>query len=153
MMKKTEEWKEPSKIPKIAVDILIIEDNQIVLLTRAIEPFRGLFDLPGGMVEYGETVEQAAVREAEEETGLKVKLNEILGVYSSPNRDPRFHTIAIAFISQPIEGELKSSYEGEAKWYNIEKIKSEPMGFDHSKIINDYIKWKRAKQTYWTSKT
>lgn len=152
MKTKFGEWKEPSKVPKIAVDILIIKDGKIVLLSRDIEPFRGLFDFPGGMVEYGETVEKAGVREAEEETGLKVKLKDILGVYSSPTRDPRFHTIAVAFIAEPVGGKLKGSYEGKVDWYDIEKIKSEPMGFDHSKILNDYLKWTKNKGTYWTAK-
>src|SRR3989344_308336 len=116
-------WKEPCRSPKLAVDNLIVKDNKILLLKRDIYPFIGKLDFPAGMVEYGETVEQAAIREAKEETGLKIKLLDILGVYSFPKRDPRFHTVSVAFIAKHIGGKLKSSFEGRVKWYEIPKIK------------------------------
>ncbi len=146
------DWIEPGKSPKIAVDPLIIRENKIVLINRKIKPFKGLLDFPGGMVEYGETVEQAVMREAKEETGLEIKVKDILGVYSSLRRDPRFHCITIAFIANPIGGKLKGSFEGEPAWYDIRKIKSNELGFDHGIILKDYLKWKKKKGTYWSTK-
>ena len=79
-------------------------------------------------------------------------MKDILGVYSSPKRDPRFHILTIAFISEPVGGRLKSSFEGKAEWHEIEKIKFSELGFDHGKILRDYLKWKKKKGTYWSTK-
>jgi len=145
-------WKEPAKTPRVAVDSLIVKGNKIVLIRREIEPFKGMLDFPGGMLEYGETVENAVVREAKEETGLDVKVKELLGVYSDKSRDPRFHAITVAFIVKPIRGKLRGSIEGEPDWYDIKKIKPKKLGFDHAKILKDYLKWRKKKGTYWSTK-
>ncbi len=145
-------WKEPSKSPKIAVDPLIVKGNKIILSRRAGYPFEGMLGFPGGMVEYDEAVEHAVVREAEEETGLKVKVKEILGVYSEKSRDPRFHSVSVAFIVEPMGGKLRGSFEGEPQWFDVDKIKFEKLGFDHAKILKDYIKWRKKKGTYWSTK-
>ena len=79
--------------PTPTVDIVILKENDLLLIRRGREPFRGKWALPGGFIEYGETAEEAAVREAAEETGLTVELEGILGVYSDPNRDPRKHIL------------------------------------------------------------
>lgn len=81
------------KNPIPTVDVIIEKGDKIVLVERSIEPFRGKLALVGGHVEYGETVENAAVRETREETGLNIELTDILGVYSNPKRDPRGHRI------------------------------------------------------------
>ena len=149
---KIEGWKEPTETPRIAVDPLIVKGNKIVLIRRKIEPFKGMLDFPGGMLEYGETVEHAVVREAKEETGLKVKVKDILGVYSSPERDPRMHILTIPFVVKPISKKLKGSYEGEPEWYDINKINFKDLGFDHAKILRDYLEWRKRKGTYWSTK-
>jgi len=146
------EWKEPSKSPKVAVDPLIVKGGKIVLIKRATEPFKGMLDFPGGMVEYGETVEHAVVREAEEETGLKVKIKELLGVYSEKSRDPRHHFITVAFIVEPIGGKLRGSFEGDPQWFDINNVRLDELGFDHAKILKDYLKWRKKKGTYWSTK-
>ena len=151
-MKKDAYLTESRKSPKVAVDPLIVKDNKIILLKRAIYPFKGMLEFPGGMVEYGETIEHAVVREAKEETGLNVRIKDILGVYSEKSRDPRFHAITIAFITEPISGKLKNSFEGKVGWYNISKIKLRELGFDHAKILRDYITWRKKKETYWSTK-
>lgn len=140
------------KTPVVAVDMIIEKDDKIVLLVRDKEPFRGSIVVPGGKVEYGETVEEAAIRETREETGLKVKLKDILGVYSDPKRDPRWHSVSVAFVEEAVGGKLKGSYEGEPKWYSIDEIDFDNMGFDHGKILKDYMKWKNSKGTFWSSK-
>lgn len=80
--------------PALTVDIVIKrEDGSIILVKRLNPPFKDEWALPGGFVEYGETVETAAKREAKEETGVEIELIRIIGVYSAPNRDPRGHTV------------------------------------------------------------
>jgi len=109
--------------------------------------------LPGGFVEYGETVENAAIREAEEETGLKVRLKEILGTYSDPKRSPIKHTLAIVFIAKPIGGKLRADTDvSEAKWFKLKDIDFKNLPFDHAKILKDYLRWKKKKGTFWSSR-
>jgi 8-oxo-dGTP diphosphatase len=140
------------KSPYPTVDIIIEKNNKVVLIKRKNEPFRNMLAIPGGFVEYGETVEHAAVREAKEETGLKIKLIEILGVYSIPTRDPRKHTLGTEFIAKPLSKKLKASTDAkEAKWYSLNEIKSKKLSFDHAQVIKDYMKWKKNKGTYWST--
>ncbi len=137
----------------VTTDIIIEEHGRVALLKRAKYPFEGLWVLPGGRVELGETVEQAAVREAHEETGLKVKLLELLGVYSAPSRDPRFSFVAsVVFIAKPVSGKLRGSREGKAVWFPVSKTNKLKMGFDHRKMLWDYKKWLRAGGTYWSGR-
>ncbi|RLE50347.1 MAG: NUDIX hydrolase, partial [Candidatus Methanomethylicota archaeon] len=122
------------KSPALAVDIFIIfPDKSFILIKRSKPPFKDHWALPGGFVEYGETVENAAIREAEEETGLKVKLIKLIGVYSKPDRDPRGHVVSIAFIAKPIGGQIKVT--DEAKEIKLFKEIPEKMAFDHAEII------------------
>ena len=86
--------------PSLAVDAAIVDSGRILLIERGRDPYKGKWALPGGFVEYGETVEDAAIREVLEETGVKIDLVEILGVYSTPDRDPRQHTISVAFVGK-----------------------------------------------------
>jgi 8-oxo-dGTP diphosphatase len=135
------------------VDIIIEKNGHIVLVKRGLDPYKGKLAIPGGYVEYGETVEDAAVREAREETSLKIRLDHILGVYSDPNRDPRGHRISITFIAKPIEGKLKAGSDAmDVNWYNLSKIDTRNMAFDHGRIIEDYKKWKKLKETYWSTR-
>jgi len=141
------------KNPIPTVDAIIEKDDKIVLVKRRNKPFKNIFVLPGGFVEHGETVEQAAIREAKEETGINIRLEEILGVYSEPDRDPRGPTISIAFIAEPISGELKAKSDAkDARWIRPEEIDPNSLGFDHRKILKDYLKWKKKKGTFWSSK-
>lgn len=126
--------------PSLTVDIIIkYPDDSIVLIKRKNPPFSEMLALPGGFVEYGERVEEAAIREAEEETGLKVKLEKILGVYSDPKRDPRAHTVSIVYIATPLEGELKASDDAK-EVIRTKNIDFSKLAFDHADIIRDFIR-------------
>ena len=141
------------KNPIPTVDIIIEKDDRIVLIRRKNEPFKGKLAMPGGYVDWGETVEHAAVREAKEETSLDVKLIDVLGVYSDPKRNPRIKSIAIVFIGKPIGRKLKAGDDAvDAFWFNINEIESKEFAFDHKKILTDYLKWKKKKGVYWSTK-
>ena len=125
--------------PKLTVDIVIQRrDGSMILIKRRNPPYRELYALPGGFVEEGETVEAAAIREAEEETGLKVKLTNLVGAYSDPNRDPRGHTVSIAYLAQELGGTLHPATDAaEAKSFKIPPSK---LAFDHNIILQDALK-------------
>jgi ADP-ribose pyrophosphatase YjhB (NUDIX family) len=123
------------KQPKLAVDIIIKYKNKIVLIKRKNPPFG--WALPGGFVEYNESLEKAAIREAKEETNLDVALNKQLHAYSDPKRDPRFHTISVVYIA---EGKGKLKAKDDAKHVELFDIRNLPeLVFDHNQIINDAL--------------
>ncbi|MEM5871492.1 MAG: NUDIX hydrolase [Candidatus Aenigmatarchaeota archaeon] len=128
-----------AKIPRLAVDAVILtKDKKVLLVKRKFKPFKDFYALPGGFVEYGEKVEDACVREAFEETGLKVKIVRLLGVYSDPKRDPRFHNVSIAFICKRVGGSLKDSKETyDVRFFSNSELKKIKLAFDHKKILND----------------
>lgn len=121
--------------PSITVDGVLIKNKRILLIKRLNEPFKGKWALPGGFVEYGERVEDAILREFEEETGIKASIKKLIGVYSDPDRDPRGHTISVVFLLEG-EGEPNAGDDAiEARFFDLEKLP--PLAFDHEKIIKD----------------
>ena len=124
--------------PALTVDIIIIDNDNTVLIKRLNDPYKDHWALPVGFVEYGEKVEHAAVREAKEETGLDVELDKLVGVYSDPDRDPRGHTVTVAFTAHIIDGTLQSDSDAkDAKYIKITELKNEKLAFDHEEIITD----------------
>ena len=129
--------------PKLTVDVVLRVWNKdrlqgIVLIERKNPPL-GLA-IPGGFVEVGERVEAAAVREMREEIGIEVKLAYVLGVYSDPKRDPRFHTVSVVFVGDAV-GEPKAASDArEASVYRLEEIPLERLVFDHRKIVLDFLR-------------
>ncbi len=125
--------------PALTVDGVLIEEGKILLIRRGREPFKGKWALPGGFVEYGESVEDAVIREFKEETGLDAEIIKLLGVYSDPNRDPRGHTVSIVYMLKRKGGELKEGDDAaEVGFFPLDSLPE--LAFDHGKIIEDAIK-------------
>jgi 8-oxo-dGTP diphosphatase len=126
--------------PLVAVDAVIrFKTGSIVLIHRKNPPFKGKLALPGGFVEVGETVEDACIREVYEETNIRVTIKKLIGVFSSPNRDPRGHNISIAFLCEPLTGSEKPLAKDDAESLeivNFTDISSLQLAFDHKDIIN-----------------
>lgn len=137
------------KNPIPTVDIIIeVFDNKniegIVLIERENPPFG--WAIPGGFIDYGESAETAAVREAKEETNLDVHLKYFLGVYSRPDRDPRHHTISTVFVAKAF-GKPKAGDDAKnLEVFQVNKI-PDKLAFDHSKILQDYLK--QLPKSYW----
>jgi 8-oxo-dGTP diphosphatase len=129
--------------PCPTVDLLIARDDDILLVRRAHPPLG--WALPGGFVDVGETVGAAAVREAKEETGLDVRLDAILHVYSDPARDPRRHTLTVAFVAQADGEPTGGDDAAEARFFPLGALPS-PIVFDHARIISDFLHFRRTGQ-------
>ena len=131
------------KNPALTVDVIIeYDDGSIILIERGNDPFKGSLALPGGFVEYGETVESAAAREAREETGLEVELVGLVGVYSDPNRDPRGHTVSVVFRGKVTGGEMAADTDA-ADVVRTADYFARPLAFDHEQILTDAFGRKR----------
>jgi ADP-ribose pyrophosphatase YjhB (NUDIX family) len=122
--------------PIPTVDIIIEYEGNIVLIKRK-NPPEG-WALPGGFVDYGETLESAAVREAKEETGLDVELLRQFHTYSDPKRDPRHHTITTVFIARAKGKTTAGDNAKEIGIFNKDTL-PEQIAFDHRNILNDYF--------------
>ena len=130
--------------PVPTVDIIIKikrEDGQdgIVLIKRKNPPFG--WALPGGFVDYGESLEEAAVREAKEETSLDIRLKNQLHTYSDPNRDPRQHTITTVFVATA-QGKPEARDDAQEIGVFTKEEMNFPLAFDHNKILEDYFEQK-----------
>lgn len=126
--------------PVPTVDLIIeIDGHGIVLIDRKNPPLG--WALPGGFVDYGESLEDAAVREAREETGLEVELTGQFRAYSDPARDPRRHTITNVFLARAKGRPQASDDAARADVFDPEHLPS-PLAFDHRRILEDYLSYK-----------
>lgn len=118
---------------------VIIEwaDGSIVLTRRKTEPFRHYWGLPGGKMEGSETIEETAIRESKEETGLDITLERVIGVYSRPGRDPRGRFVSVTFLAHPVSGMLIADSDAEDLTL-IRDLPVQELAFDHRQILNDY---------------
>ncbi len=120
----------------LTVDAIIPYQKGIVLVRRAREPFLGFYALPGGIVEYGERVENAVLREVKEETGIEGKIFKLVGVYSEPERDPRGHYVSVCFVVLPEGGELRAGDDAkEVAVFPLNKLPR--LAFDHERMVRD----------------
>jgi 8-oxo-dGTP diphosphatase len=125
--------------PALAADCVVFDpQGRLLLIRRKNPPFQGQCALPGGFVDYGETTEQAAARELAEETGLTAVSLSLIGVYSAPGRDPRGHTVSIAYLVRvtnftPHAGDDAAGAVFVANWQD------EALAFDHNKIVADAL--------------
>ena len=116
--------------------IIMTNQGEIILVKRVFDPYKDCWALPGGFVEYGETVEDAVIREAKEETGLNIRIEKLSGVYSDPNRDPRGHSVSVCFLCKAVGGELKTSVETKkVKAFSKKELKTTRLAFDHEEIL------------------
>jgi ADP-ribose pyrophosphatase YjhB (NUDIX family) len=122
--------------PFPTVDIIIRVKEGIVLIKRKNYP-KG-WAIPGGFIDYGESAEDAALREAKEETSLKVKNLKLFGVYSDPDRDPRHHTLSVVFTAKG-HGKQKAGDDAKDIGVFTEDSLPEDLAFDHEKILRDYF--------------
>lgn len=137
--------KKRSNTPLLTVDAVVEKDGEVLLIKRRNPPFEDRWALPGGFVEYGETVEKAIEREVMEEAGVEIELEGILGVYSEPGRDPRGHVVSVCFVARSM-GEGKAGSDAkEARFFPLEEIGEEALAFDHAKIIGDYARYRHAR--------
>jgi len=127
--------------PYVTVDGILELEGRVVLIRRKNPPFQGSLALPGGFVELGETLEEAVVREFEEETGIKSKVLRLVGVYSDPSRDPRGHTISLAYELSKVGGSTRGG--SDASSVELVPLATLPvLAFDHNRIMSDYIRLK-----------
>jgi 8-oxo-dGTP diphosphatase len=132
------------RTPLTTVDTIIeISSGGIVLVERKNQPHG--WALPGGFVDYGESLETAAVREAKEETCLDVTLIEQFHTYSDPQRDPRHHTVSTVYLAIS-DGAPRGGDDAKDAKVFIENELPNPIVFDHSKILADYFRYKKTGQ-------
>jgi 8-oxo-dGTP diphosphatase len=133
--------------PPVAADIiieLIDRPGRPVVFIERLNPPHG-WALPGGFVDIGETVEAAAVREAREETGLEVELKALLGCYSSPERDPRGHTVSLVYVAEA-SGEPVACDDARDVRICTPDQPPTPLVFDHPLILKHYLEYRRGQQ-------
>ncbi|PLY09904.1 MAG: NUDIX hydrolase [Arcobacter sp.] len=132
------------KTPHLTVDgIIKLYDEKdnfrgIILIERLNKPLG--IALPGGFVDIGETVETALIREMKEETSLDVTIELLLGVYSDPKRDERFHTVSLVYICKAYGEPLAQDDAKDVFIYKKDEIPLDKLVFDHKKIIKDFLK-------------
>lgn len=134
------EWKKPS----VTADGIVTKGNEILLIRRGKDPFKGSYALPGGFLNYGERLEDCVVREVLEETGVKASIVDLVGVYSAPDRDPRGHFVTAVYHLQPVSGIAKAGDDASlAEWVPMDRLPK--FAFDHGRIIQDFLSRRKAK--------
>ncbi len=128
------------ELPFVGVGAIIIEDDHVLLVKRAHPPIQGQWSIPGGVLEVGEMVREAAIREAGEETGLIVEPGVLLGVYDrilrDPNRRVQYHYVLIDFLCRRIGGELLAASDAaEARWFMREDLPALNLAEDTLDVI------------------
>lgn len=127
------------KQPALAADCVVFDrDGRLLLIRRRNPPFQGQYALPGGFVDYGERMEDAALRELQEETGIGGKLIRLVGVYSRPDRDPRGHCVSAAYLIDA-GGQTPVAGDDAAEAEFVADYRKQPLAFDHDEIVADAL--------------
>jgi len=133
--------------PLLAADVIIelidFPDCPIVLIERANQPYG--WAIPGGFVDLGEIVEQAAMREAQEEVSLNVRLIALLGIYSDPSRDTRGHTVTAVYVGEAAGTPEAADDAKNCRLFSLNEL-PEPLAFDHAQVLADYKKYRETGQ-------
>jgi 8-oxo-dGTP diphosphatase len=132
------------KTPYVTVDMIIELPDGIVVIERKNPPHG--WALPGGFVDIGESIEDAARREAKEETGLDLEALRQMHTYSDPKRDPRFHTISTVFIARGLGKPQSGDDAKNLKIVPFENLLKIEYAFDHKQVIQDYVDYRRPKE-------
>jgi 8-oxo-dGTP diphosphatase len=123
-------WKKPT----LTCDGVLVQDGNLLLVRRGRDPCKGKYALPGGIVEYGERVEDCVMREVKEETGVRSVVNRLVGVFSDPGRDPRGHFVTLLFELKMTGGSLAGGDDAEsANFFPLDRLP--PMAFDHALMV------------------
>src|SRR5579872_2607792 len=129
------------EIPLVGIGAIIIEDSRVLLVKRAHPPIQGQWSIPGGVLEVGELVREAAIREAREETGLIVEPADLLGVYDrvlrNTDRRVQYHYVLIDFLCHRIGGELRAASDAaEVRWFTREELPALNLAEDTQDVIH-----------------
>ena len=129
------------KGPRLTVDAWVRDRRgRLLLVRRGGPPFEGKWALPGGFCEVGETTEKCCAREVAEETGVRVRVGRLLGVYSDPRRDPRGHTVTVLYAARPLRGAARGGDDAsEARWFTRREAEELDFAFDHGKIVAEQL--------------
>jgi 8-oxo-dGTP diphosphatase len=139
--------------PIAAVGVLIQDKDKVLLIKRGTEPGKGSWSIPGGMIELGETAREAGKREVEEEIGLKVELNQVIGVFDriflDNNGAVESHYVIMDFLGHPVGGVVKPTQEAKSyKWVRIDEADSFPTSEDIKRMIRNLNEVKILKREY-----
>jgi len=140
-----EEWERMlKKMPMVTVDAVVFKGDRILLVRRGHEPYKDMWGVPGGFLEYNETLEEGVKREVKEETGLSISIIDKLGIYDNPKRDPRGHIISIGFVAEARSGKLIPDPKEVSDLAFFDIIPSNLVP-SHKDIIHDALKWKKER--------
>jgi len=141
--------------PRVGVGVVVVRRSSVLLVKRGREPSRGLWSVPGGLLELGETLEEAAKREVMEETGIRVRVEKLLDVANHIIRDDRgktrFHYVLLDYLAHPLTTSVKAESDAaEAKWVRLEDLQSYRLTKGAMKLLRKLDKMasnKRSGQT------
>jgi 8-oxo-dGTP diphosphatase len=123
-------WKKPT----LTCDGVVVQDGKLLLIRRGRDPYKGMYALPGGIMEYGESSEECVIREVMEETGLGTDIVRLVGVFSDPGRDPRGHFVTILYQLRMTGGELAGGDDAaSAEFFPLNQLPS--LAFDHATLV------------------